>query len=143
MPRRKPLPGTPDEIEIAYYDALSRADIDALMSLWADDEDITCIHPSATRLVGHAAIRASWEDILSKGQLNIRPRQLHATSNMLTAVHSVIEEIHPASDLAQEVHVLATNVYMKTAQGWKIVMHHCSIAPGPAPAEPVTSTILH
>jgi ketosteroid isomerase-like protein len=40
--------------------------------------------------------------------------------------------------------VLATNVYMKTAQGWRLVAHHAS--PGEEPAEPMPGdapTTLH
>ena len=44
MPRAKLIHGSPDEIEAAYYDALGRADLEALMALWADDEEIICIH---------------------------------------------------------------------------------------------------
>jgi ketosteroid isomerase-like protein len=143
MPRRKTIPSSPDEIEAAYYDALSRADLEALMALWADDEEIVCLHPGGQRVVGHVAIRAGWEEILSHGALHIQPRQLHATHNMLTAVHSVVEDIAHPTNAIQEVHVVATNVYMKTAQGWKIVMHHASVCPGPAPAEQATSSILH
>jgi len=143
MPRRKTIPGSPDEIEAAYYDALGRADLEALMALWADDDDIVCIHPGAQRLVGHVAIRAAWEEILSHGALHIHPRQIHTTQNMLTSVHSVIEDIaHPDNNVS-EVHVIATNVYVKTAQGWKIVTHHASVCPGPAPVEPVNGGILH
>ena len=32
----------------------------------------------------------------------------------------------------QEAHILATNVYLKTPQGWRIVIHHASVAPGKA-----------
>ncbi len=143
MPRRKTIPGSPDEIETAYYDALGRADIEALMALWADDEEIVCIHPGGQRLVGHVVIRAIWEEILSRGALHISPRQLHATQNMLTAVHSIVEDIAHPANVTSEVHVVATNVYMKTAQGWKIVMHHASVCPGAAPVEFTTGSILH
>ncbi|SRR5450830_18912 len=143
MPRAKLIQGSPDEIEAAYYDALARADLEALMQLWAEDEEIVCIHPGAQRLVGHAAIRATWEEILARGGLHILPRQLHASHTMTTAIHSVIEDIHHADNTQSEIHVIATNVYMKTAQGWRIVTHHASVAPGPAPAEPNTETMLH
>lgn len=143
MPRQKLVPVSPDEIEAAYYDALSRADIDEFMSLWAEDEDIVCIHPSAQRLVGHAAIRSSWQDILSQGGLHIRPRLLRKTHNLMTAVHSVIENIPHADTTTQEIHITATNVYMKTAQGWRIVMHHASVCPGAAPADANTGTTFH
>ena len=143
MPRAKLLHGSPDEIEAAYYDALSRADLDALMALWADDEEIVCIHPGAARLIGHAAIRNSWEEILARGGLHIQPRQLHAAHTITTAVHNVIEDIHHPDNSQPDVHVIATNVYMKTTQGWRIVTHHASVAPGPAPSEPIAETILH
>ena len=55
----KELNGSAAEVEAAFYDALNRADLEALMALWADDEEIVCIHPGGARLIGHAAIRAS------------------------------------------------------------------------------------
>ncbi|EJM98242.1 nuclear transport factor 2 family protein [Herbaspirillum sp. YR522] len=145
MPHAKLIHGSPDDIEAAFYDALARADLDGLMELWAEDEEIVCIHPGAQRLVGHAEIRSVWEDILSNGGLRIRARQLHATQNMMTSVHSVIEEIdHGAQHATPDVHVVATNVYLKTTQGWRIVMHHASVAPGAAPVESAASgTMLH
>lgn len=143
MPRAKLLHGSPDEIEAAYYDALARADLESLMALWADDEEIVCVHPGAVRLVGHVAIRNSWEEILARGGLHIQPRQLHAAHTMTTAVHNVIEDIQHPENARTDVHVIATNIYMKTTQGWRIVTHHASVAPGPAPTEPIAETMLH
>ncbi|MBI1891619.1 MAG: nuclear transport factor 2 family protein [Burkholderiales bacterium] len=135
--------GTVEEVEAAYYDAISHADIEALMALWADDEEIVCVHPGAPRLVGHAAIRAAWETIFQRGGLDIRPVQLHAVHNMLTVVHNVIEEVRRGEDESQDMHILATNVYLKTPQGWRLAMHHASVAPGKAPQEPVIASVLH
>jgi len=67
------------------------------MDLWADDEEIVCIHPGSSRQVGHTAIRASWEAIFDRGNVHIQATQLHATHNLLTAVHSVIEQISPTA----------------------------------------------
>lgn len=139
---RKPM-GSVEEIEAAYYDAISHADIDALMALWADDEEIVCVHPGAPRLVGHAAIRAAWESIFEQGGLNIRPIQLHAMHNLMTVVHNVIEEVKRGPNEPDDMHILATNVYLKTPQGWRLAMHHASVAPGKAPIEPVTASVLH
>ena len=139
---RKPL-GTAEDIEAAFYDAIGRADIDALMALWAEDEDVLCIHPGAARLVGHAAIRASWEAIFERGGVAIRPRQLLVTQNLMTAVHNIVEEINPADNEHQELHIVATNVYLKTPQGWRIAVHHASVAPGAVAAEHSTGSMLH
>lgn len=135
--------GTVDEIEAAYYDAISHADINALMALWADDEEIVCVHPGAPRLVGHAAIRAAWETIFERGGLDIKPVQLHAVHNMMTVVHNVIEEVRRPADESHDMHILATNVYMKTPQGWRLAMHHASVAPGKMPEPALLAAVFH
>lgn len=143
MPKNNKLLESVEETEAAFYDAISRADIDALMALWADEEDIVCIHPGAPRLVGHASIRASWESIFEQGGVHIRPVQLHVTQNMMTSVHNIIEEVHRAASRQQDIHILATNVYMKTPFGWRIVTHHASVVPGEAPADATVTALLH
>jgi ketosteroid isomerase-like protein len=143
MPRAKQIHGSADDIEAAYYDALARADINALMLLWADDEEIVCIHPSAPRLIGHGAIRASWEAIFEHGGLHIHPQRLHTTHNVMCAVHNLIEHVHREGKASVDVHVLATNVFLKTPRGWRMVIHHASIAEGNAPAEHPVASVLH
>lgn len=143
MSAKKQFNGSADDAESAFYAALARADLDALMALWADDEEIVCIHPGAPRLIGHAAIRASFEAIFERGSVQIRPVQLHATHNMMTAVHSVIEQVDKSSDSMPEVHILATNVYLKTPHGWRITMHHASVAAGKAPLDLFKASVLH
>ena len=143
MAKPRKLLGTAEDIEAAFYDAIGRADIDALMALWAEDEDILCIHPGAARLVGHAAIRASWETIFERGGVAIRPRQLLITQNLMTAIHNIVEEINPADNEHQELHIVATNVYLKTPQGWRIAVHHASVAPGAAAVEHAAGSMLH
>lgn len=134
-----------EDVEHAFYDAIARADLEGLMALWADDDEIACIHPGAPRLQGHAAIRESWEMIFERGPVHIHPRHLHVTHNMMCAVHSVIEEVKRPDDPDwQEAHILATNVYLKTPQGWRMVLHHASIAPGrPAEATLAAAGVLH
>ena len=132
-----------DETEIAFYDALSRADIEALMGLWAEDEEIICIHPGSQRLVGHATIRASYEAIFERGSVQIQPIQLHTSRNMLTAIHNIIEDVPRTPEMTQDIHILCTNVYIKTPLGWRIVLHHASVAPGRGPNELFRASMLH
>jgi ketosteroid isomerase-like protein len=139
--RRKQLNGSAAEVEAAFYEALNRADVEALMLLWADDEEIICIHPGGPRLHGHADIQASWEAILERGGLQIRPSALYETHNLMSAVHTVIEGVSSTSP--EPAHLVATNVYMKTPQGWRIVLHHVSVAPGPAPVGTAMPSVLH
>jgi ketosteroid isomerase-like protein len=141
MARRKQLNGSAAEVEAAFYEALNRADVEALMLLWAEDEEIVCVHPGGPRLHGHAAIQASWEAILERGGLQIRPSQLHETHNLMSSVHTVIEGV--TSSGSEPAQLVATNVYMKTPQGWRMVLHHVSVAPGPVPATVHAGTSLH
>ena len=143
MTRKSRVLGTADAVEMAFYSAIARADIAALMALWNDDEEIVCIHPGAARLVGHAAIRASWEAIFASGGVQINPVQLHATQNLMVSIHNIIEEIPGNHDEQQTMHILATNVFVKTAQGWRIVIHHASVAPGNMVTDPAVGAVLH
>jgi len=143
MPKARKQFGSAEHIETAFYDAIGRADLDDLMGLWADDEEIVCIHPDGTRLIGYAAIRSSWADIFTRGGVHIRPVHLHSSQNMMCAVHNLIEEVSTAEGQRRDVHIVATNVYSKTPQGWRIVLHHASVAPGRHQTERVSSTILH
>lgn len=143
MPQINKVLESPEETEAAFYDAISRADVEGVMALWADDEDVVCIHPGAPRLVGHASIRASWESIFEQGGVQIRPVQVHITQNVMTSVHNIIEEVHRTVSHRQDIHILATNVYMKTPQGWRIVAHHASVVPGEAPPNVPVAALLH
>src|SRR3546814_5373050 len=64
---------TPEEAEQAFYEALEQADTARLMQIWADDEEIVCIHPGGLRAVGHTAVQESWQQTLAAGPLHIRP----------------------------------------------------------------------
>ena len=145
MPRKKNAHHSAEETEAAFYDAIARADIDALMALWADDEEIVCVHPNAPRLIGHAAIRQSFATIFARGHVQIRPVECHATNSITISVHNIIEEISHLPANQPDIHILSTNVYIKTSKGWRIVAHHASVAPGRTPMVKAAppSSLLH
>ena len=55
-----------EEAEDAFYEAIGRGDIDAIMQVWSDEEEIVCIHPTGQRIDGHTAIRESWRAVLHR-----------------------------------------------------------------------------
>lgn len=131
MPKKSPamLHASPAETEQAFYDALEAADLEALMALWADDEQVVCIHPGGPRLVGLDAIRASWKELFDNGPLRIRPVAVRAIEGVMVAIHNLVEQVLvTANRNSQVVEVTATNVYLKGPQGWKMVLHHASPA---------------
>lgn len=127
MAQPKPPLASADDIEAAFYEALQGADLDRLMSLWADDDEVSCVHPGGPRAIGHGAIRASFEAIFANGSIDARAERVHRVSGHSHAVHSVVEKIRLLTPQGpQFAWVLATNVYVKTAQGWRMVVHHAS-----------------
>lgn len=143
MPNTNTFLQSVEDTEHAYYDAIGRADIEALMALWADEDNIVCIHPGAPRLVGRASIRASYESIFERGGVHIRPMQIHANAGEQTAVRNLIEEVQRSGTQRADIHILATNVYVKTENGWRLVTHHASVVPGEAPQDTSVSAMLH
>ena len=90
---------TPQDAEAAFYEALEKADLDAMMAVWADDDDIVCVHPGGMRLAGVEQVRESWRQIFAGGQtLRFRLRQLRTIAGMTLAVHSVYEQIAVAGE---------------------------------------------
>jgi ketosteroid isomerase-like protein len=119
--------GSADDIEAAFYEALASADIDALMACWADEDDIVCIHPGGPRLVGGAAIRASFDAIFANGSIRVRPQHVRSVETLASVVHSLVERIEVMTPEGPgQAHVIATNVYQRFAQGWRLVAHHAS-----------------
>ncbi len=139
------LLASPDDVEAQFYEALQQADLDKLMAVWSDDDDIACVHPGGPRLVGAAEIRASFEAIFANGAIPLQPQRVRRLHTLGCAVHHVVEQVRIAdAQGSRSAWVLATNVYVKTAQGWRMVAHHAS--PGGEPAEPAsgeTPTTLH
>ncbi|MFM2051467.1 MAG: hypothetical protein RL682_1958 [Pseudomonadota bacterium] len=71
------LSSNPNDLEAVFYDALQAEDLERLMACWADDEDIVCIHPSGSRIVDTAAIRAAFEAMFSEGgTINAHPEYI-------------------------------------------------------------------
>src|SRR5882757_10516219 len=118
---------SPDEIEQQFYEALQRGDIERLMSVWSDDEEISCVHPGGPRVVGAAAIRSAFDAMFANGTINARPEKVRRLQTHACAVHSVLEHIRiMTTEGPQSAWVVATNVYVPTAQGWRLVSHHAS-----------------
>ena len=126
-PKITPPLASPDDLEQQLYEALQAGDIERLMAVWSDDEDITCVHPGGPRVVGAAAIRAAFESIFSNGAVNAHPEKVRRLQTHACAVHSVLEHIRVmTAEGPQSGWVIATNVYVKGTQGWRLVAHHAS-----------------
>jgi len=135
---KKALFPTPQDCEAAFYDAFTRSDLDAMMAVWADDDDIYCVHPQGPRVAGVERVRESWRQVFASGQtLRFQLRDQQYVRGMMISVHSVYEHIAVAgAPRSQAPMMVATNIYMRTERGWRMVAHHASPAPAASSAAP-------
>ena len=123
---------TAEDAEEAFYDAIARGDVDALMSVWADDEEIVCIQPTGQRLDGPAAIRASWRAIFDNNpRFSVRIHGKARWDSALISVHSVVEALYLQKDQTVHGPMLATNVFIRGTGGWRLASRHASAALSP------------
>ena len=140
---------TAQDAENAFYEALERGDLEAMMAVWSEDEDIVCVHPSGQRLAGQAQVREIWRQMFAGGPaMRVRITQQVAVAGMMIAVHSLHENITVAGESRARPPMVATNVYLRTPAGWRMIAHHASPADakgGDAPpaAAPEPPKILH
>ncbi len=118
---------SPEEVAIAFYEAISRADADMMMAIWAEDEDVICVHPGALPLVGFGAVRAAWASVFANSpgmRFELQDPIWHVSGTMAT--QTVVEWIRFAEDTAPRGGVAATNLFIRTLHGWRLLGHHGS-----------------
>jgi ketosteroid isomerase-like protein len=119
--------GSPDDIEQSFYEALHNADIEQLMGCWAEEDEIVCVHPGGSRLIGPGAIRATFEAMFSNGSVRAHPERIHKIVSLACAVHHLVERVELMTPQGvKNAYVIVTNVYQKLPQGWRMVAHHAS-----------------
>ena len=129
MPK-KPIYTSPQEAEAAFYEALAHGDLETMMTVWSEDEEIVCVHPGGPRLAGYALVREGWRRIFENGtRVKVQLLALSTVHGPFNAVHSVIEQIAVSGQKQLAAPVVATNVYVRGALGWRMIVHHASPVP--------------
>ena len=72
----RPVFTTALEAEAAFYRALAEGAFEALMAVWSEEEEVVCVQPGGPRIVGLAAVREIWRQILADGA-RIRIEKAH------------------------------------------------------------------
>ena len=110
------------------------------------------VYPGVIITVAAAAIAIllifvipTFESMFSNGTIQAHPQRLRKVESLTSAVHSVIETIQILTpDGPRVAFVTATNVYHRSAQGWRLVAHHTSPGtPNDAADVGVKPQVLH
>lgn len=116
---------TPREAEEMFYAAFQRCNFKAMMNVWADNENIVCIHPGGPRLTGIEQVRSSWQQILgAQSNWTFSISESRYMQDTLRSVHMVKENILINDELQGTV--LATNIYQLINDSWRMILHHAS-----------------
>lgn len=111
-----------------FYDAFGALDIDLMDSVWEPSDRAMCVHPGWSPLVGRDPIRDSWQRIFDNASLmhfNIRYVNVAVEGDCgwVTCVENITSVLQGQ---ANNFAVLATNIFVRTPQGWRMIAHHAS-----------------
>lgn len=119
---------TPEDAEMAFYDAMERGDLDAMKRVWSDDDGVVCIHPGAVRLEGRADVVESFSLMFKDSppmDFSITDARCQLINDV--AVHMVREEIEIDGQLVSIM--VSTNIYHRVNGSWRMMLHHASHEP--------------
>lgn len=115
-----------------FYEAFNKQSLDLMKEVWESEGTVSCIHPGWPVIHGYDPTIKSWEDIFKNtDNLEIKLSDIEIVANANLAWVSCQENLFSISmSGVQTTKVHATNVYKKTNDFWKIILHHASPLPG-------------
>ncbi|MEV4170066.1 MULTISPECIES: nuclear transport factor 2 family protein [unclassified Nonomuraea] len=117
-----------------FYAAIESADLDKMTEIWAEDstdDQVSCVHPGWTLLTGRSEVLRSWALIMANTTyIQFVLTDVNTTVLGDVAVLTCVENILTAGEEGEASFaagkVVASNVYIRTSQGWRLWMHHGS-----------------
>ncbi|GGU30260.1 nuclear transport factor 2 family protein [Streptomyces lavendofoliae] len=121
----------------AFYEALERGDFEEVSDLWMDDSQgvISCVHPGWPVLTGRGEVLRSYALIMANTDyiqffLTDVKVSLAADTALVTCTENILSggPAEDGADLGPLVGqlVVATNVFRRTPDGWRLWAHHGS-----------------
>jgi len=106
----------------AFYLAFESKDIAAMENIWADQEDLYCLHPGWHPLTGRKDIIESWTRILTntaQPQISFdSPQYLRISDNSVAVI---------CFERSPQQNMIATNIYRKSSERFQMIFHQSGI----------------
>jgi ketosteroid isomerase-like protein len=126
----------------AFYRAFETLKIEEMEKIWAKDSEVQCGHPGWRILRGWGPVMESWKRIFEN-----TPSMKFTLTDVKVEVRSDLAWVtlyeNLNSTIAGESYsaaILTTNLFQKTAQGWRMILHHGSSVSQP-PDQDTSSTV--
>ncbi|MEV4331548.1 nuclear transport factor 2 family protein [Streptomyces sp. NPDC049597] len=123
-----------EKANTAFYEAMEQGDFEELSALWMD-EDISCVHPGWPVLSGRGEVLRSYALIMANTEyiqffLTDVKVSVAGDTALVTCTENILsggpaEEAGELGPLVGQL-VVATNVFRRTSDGWKLWSHHGS-----------------
>jgi ketosteroid isomerase-like protein len=126
-----------EQVELAntaLYDAMEHSDFEALSEMWLEG-DVSCVHPGWPVLRGHGEVLRSYALIMANTdyiQFFLTDVEVSVEDNtaLVTCTENILsggpaEEQGELGPLIGQL-VVATNMFRRTPDGWKVWSHHAS-----------------
>lgn len=116
------------EINKNYYKAFENFDFEAMSQIWANTDDVVCIHPGWDILIGWEKVKEGWNKIfMEETLLKFTIRNPNVIIRDRVGIISCIEEIFISSrETISQTFIATTNLYQETENGLKLFYHHSS-----------------
>jgi ketosteroid isomerase-like protein len=111
-----------------FYRAFETLDITEMDQVWVHGERARCVHPGWPLLCGWAAVRESWERIFANTEemrFTLTEVAVSVSGDLawVTCTENILSEVRERVSVTA---ILATNVFEREPDGWRLVHHHGS-----------------
>ena len=120
--------GEVEEANSRFYRAFETLDLAEMDAVWMHTEGVKCVHPGWPLIVGWSAVRHSWETIFANTtEMRFTISDVRAGGGPDIAWVTCTENIlSQAAGRVGVTSLLATNVFERGPDGWRMVHHHAS-----------------
>jgi ketosteroid isomerase-like protein len=126
-----------EEANARFYRAFEALALDRMDAVWAHTAGVQCVHPGWPRIVGWDAVRSSWETIFSNTtEMRFTISDVRVAGGpevaWVTCTENILSEV---GDRVSVTALLATNVFERDGDDWRMVLHHASHVLGRSSAD--------
>jgi ketosteroid isomerase-like protein len=126
-----------EQANTTFYQAMEEGDLDTLTGLWLDgpEDRIACVHPGWPVLTGRSEVLRSYALIMANTEyiqffLTDVAVSVRGDTAVVTCTENILsggpaEESGELGPLVGQL-VVATNVFARTPDGWRLWSHHGS-----------------
>jgi ketosteroid isomerase-like protein len=119
-------------VNTEFYAAIEAGDVERIQQLWDDNDDVVCVHPGWPAVRGRSRVLRSWAVIMANTayiQFFLTEAEIAVTGDVarVSCEHSLLTRVSDTdAGLGETARVVATNVFRRQPDGWRLWSHHGS-----------------